>query len=219
MDPVQVAADEQMLLMRLRAGDEAAFMDLVDRYGPVMLRIALMYVRSRAVAEEVVQESWLGVLGGLDRFEGRSSLKTWILRITANRARTRGQREARSIPVSSLGGDDVEGEPAVDPERFLGADHPQYPGGWAIPPRSWAGLPEERLLAAETLQQVRAAIAKLPPRQQEVILLRDIEGWEPDEVAEALDLTDGNQRVLLHRARSKVRGELENYFGHLEEAT
>ncbi len=199
------------LLARLRAGDQDAFMTLVDRYGPLMLRIALSHVRSRAVAEEVVQEAWLGVLQGLDRFEGRSSLKTWILRIVANRARTRGEREARSIPLSALAGAE-EDEPSVDPDRFRPADDPRYPGGWAIPPHSWARMPEEKLLASETLQQVRAAIAKLPPRQQEVIVLRDVEGWEPEEVEAALDLTPGNQRVLLHRARSKVRGDLEHYF-------
>ena len=206
-----VVDQDAALLERIRAGDADAFMALVDRYGPVMLRIALGHVRSRAVAEEVVQEAWLGVLGGLDRFEGRSSLKTWILRITANRARTRGEREARSVPLSSLAGPDDDG-PAVDPDRFWSADDPHYPGGWAVPPHSWARLPEEQLLAAETLQQVRAAIAKLPPRQQEVIVLRDVEGWAPAEVGQALDLTPGNQRVLLHRARSKVRAELEHYF-------
>ena len=211
MDDVIVDADSE-LLERLRIGDEDAFMTLVDRYGPLMLRIALTHVRTRAVAEEVVQEAWLGVLQGLDRFEGRSTLKTWILRIVANRARTRGEREARSVPLSSLGPDQGEDEPAVDPDRFLPPDHPMYPGGWAIPPHSWARMPEERLLAAETLQQVRAAIAKLPPRQQEVIVLRDVEGWEPEEVSTALELTPGNQRVLLHRARSKVRNELEHYF-------
>jgi RNA polymerase sigma-70 factor (ECF subfamily) len=177
-----------------------------------MLREALLYVRTSAVAEEVVQEAWLGVLKGLDRFEGRSSLKTWILRIVANRARTRGEREARIVPLSSLGAGDGEDGPSVDPDRFLPLDDPMYPGGWAIPPRSWARLPEEELLAAETLQQVRAAIAKLPARQQEVIVLRDVEGWEPEEVSAALDLTPGNQRVLLHRARSKVRNELERYL-------
>jgi RNA polymerase sigma-70 factor (ECF subfamily) len=211
MEDVVVDPDME-LLQRLKAGDEDAFMTLVDKYGPLMLRIALTHVRTRAVAEEVVQDAWLGVLQGLDRFEGRSSLKTWILRIVANRARTRGEREARSVPLSSLVSDGGEDEPAVDPDRFFGSDHPMYPGGWAIPPHSWARMPEERLLAAETLEQVRAAIAKLPPRQQEVIVLRDVEGWDPEEVAQALDLTPGNQRVLLHRARSKVRGELERYF-------
>jgi RNA polymerase sigma-70 factor (ECF subfamily) len=216
MDDVIVDEDAE-LLTRLRAGDEDAFMTLVDKYGPVMLRIALSHVRTRAVAEEVVQEAWLGVLTGLSRFEGRSSLKTWLLRIVANRARTRGEREARSVPLSSLGAaEDSEDGPAVDPERFLPADDPRYPGAWAIPPHSWARLPEERLLASETLQQVRAAIAKLPPRQQEVITLRDVEGWEPEEVSAALELTPGNQRVLLHRARSKVRAELEHYFDEVE---
>jgi len=193
------------LLTRLRAGDEAAFMELVDRYGPVMLRIALAHVPSRAVAEEVVQEAWLGALTGLERFEGRSSLKTWLLRIVANRACKRGERERRTVPLSSLETD----EPAVDPDRFFSPDHPMYPGGWSSPPTAW---PEERLLAAETLEMIRAAISHLPPRQQEVIVLRDVEGWDPMEVSEALDLTDGNQRVLLHRARSKVRSELEAYF-------
>ncbi len=211
MSDVLIDPDRE-LLERLRAGDEDAFMTLVDRYGPLMLRIALTHVRTRAVAEEVVQESWLGVLQGLDRFEGRSSLKTWILRIVANRARTRGEREARSVPLSSLGPDHTEDEPAVDPDRFFGADHARYPGGWSVPPHSWARMPEERLLAAETLEQVRSAIAKLPARQHEVIVLRDVEGWEPEEVSEALELTPGNQRVLLHRARSKVRNELEHYF-------
>ena len=210
MDDVVVDADRE-LLERLRAGDEDAFMTLVDKYGPLMLRIALGHVRSRAVAEEVVQEAWLGVLQGLDRFEGRSSLKTWILRIVANRARTRGEREARSVPVSSLVDAD-EDAPAVDPHRFRPDSDPRYPGGWAVPPHNWARMPDEELLAAETLHQVRTAIAKLPPRQQEVIVLRDVEGWEPEEVSEALELTPGNQRVLLHRARSKVRSELEHYF-------
>ncbi len=200
------------LLARLRAGDEAAFMTLVDRYGSLMLRIALSHVRSRAVAEEVVQEAWLGVLQGLDRFEGRASLKTWILRIVANRARTRGERERRSVPLSSLLPETGEDEPAVDPDRFLPADHPMYPGGWSVTPHAWARMPEERLLAAETLEQVRTAIADLPARQQEVIVMRDVEGWDAEEVCAALDLSEGNQRVLLHRARSKVRGELEAYF-------
>jgi RNA polymerase sigma-70 factor (ECF subfamily) len=211
--PEDVTVDaDAALVERLRAGDEDAFMTLVDKYGPLMLRIALTHVRTRGVAEEVVQEPWLGVLKGLGRFEGRSSLKTWILRIVANIARTRGERESRSIPLSSLAPDMGEDEPAVDPERFLGPDHPMYPGGWSVPPHSWARMPEEQLLAHETLEQVRAAILKLPARQQEVIVLRDVEGWEPEEVSQALDLTPGNQRVLLHRARSKVRAELERYF-------
>jgi RNA polymerase sigma-70 factor (ECF subfamily) len=207
MPQVHPAVTDAELLQRLRAGDEAAFMDLVDRYGPLMLRVALMHVSSRAVAEEVVQESWLGVLKGLDRFEGRSSLKTWIMRIVANQARTRGERERRSVPVSALTPDDEE--PAVESSRFRPCDDPRSPGGWTQPPDSW---PEERLLAGETLELVRDAIAQLPPRQQEVILLRDVEGWEPEEVSDALGLSAGNQRVLLHRARSKVRNRLEDYL-------
>jgi len=209
---------ESELLERLRAGDEAAFMALVDRHGPLMLRIALGHVSSRAVAEEVVQEAWLGVLQGLERFEGRSSLKTWIMRIVANRARTRGERERRTVPMSSLAPADEDSEPAVDPGRFRPADDPRYPGGWTVPPQSWAALPEERLLAGETLHRVHSAIGRLPPRQQEVIVLRDVEGWDAEEVCEALELSMGNQRVLLHCARSKVRGELEHYLGDLGEA-
>jgi RNA polymerase sigma-70 factor (ECF subfamily) len=197
-----VVDEDAQLLERLRAGDEDAFMTLVEKYGPAMLRIARSHVRTRAAAEDVVQEAWLGVLQGLERFEGRSSLKTWILRITANRARTRGEREARSVPLSSLEPADDDG-PSVSPDRFAAN------GAWAAPPEPW---PEERLLAAETLEQVERAIGMLPPRQQEVIVLRDIEGWEPEEVAEALDLTPGNERVLLHRARSKVRAALEEYL-------
>ena len=201
MDELIVDQD-QALLERLKAGDEAAFMTLVDRYGPLMLRIALSHTPRRAVAEEVVQEAWLGVLQGLDRFEGRSSLKTWILRIVANRARTRGERERRSVPLSSL-------EPTVDPARFRPESDPRYPGGWATPPDTW---PEEQLLQAETLRRIEDAIAKLPPRQQEVILLRDVAGWDAQDVGTALELTDGNQRVLLHRARAKVRNDLEQYL-------
>jgi len=206
MSDMVVDADAE-LLARLRAGDEQAFTALVDRYGPLMLRIALAHVPTRAIAEDVVGDAWLGVVTGLERFEGRSSLKTWLLRIVTNRARTRGERERRSIPLSSLQSDDDEH--AVDPDRFMPLDHPRYPGGWAQPPQAW---PEERLLAAETLEQIRTAIAKLPPRQQEVIVLRDIEGWDPEDVNAALEISDGNQRVLLHRARAKVRNELEAYF-------
>jgi RNA polymerase sigma-70 factor (ECF subfamily) len=204
MSDMVVDADAE-LLARLRAGDEDAFMTLVDRYGPLMLRIALAHVPTRAIAEDVVGDAWLGVVSGLERFEGRSSLKTWLLRIVTNRARTRGAKERRSVPLSSLESD----EHAVDPDRFQPLDHPRYPGGWAQPPTHW---PEERLLAKETLAKVNEAIAKLPARQQEVIVLRDVEGWPAEDVSEALDLTAGNQRVLLHRARAKVRNELEAYL-------
>src|SRR5207244_260368 len=169
------------LAARLGAGDDAAFMELIDRHGAAMLRVARMYVRDRAVAEEVVQETWLAVLQGIERFEGRSSLKTWIFRILTNRAKTRAQRERRQLPISALAG---EGEPEVPLDRFLLPDDPHRPLGWAAPPRAW---PEERVLRRETLERVRDAIAQLPLAQQAVIGLRDVEGFSADEVAAALD--------------------------------
>ncbi|HKE80872.1 MAG TPA: sigma-70 family RNA polymerase sigma factor [Solirubrobacteraceae bacterium] len=208
-DPAR--ADDEQLLEALRRGDERAFVALVRRYGALMQRVALGYVRTPAVAEEVVQETWCAVLTGLERFEGRAALKTWLFRILTNRAKTRGQREARSVPLSSLTGEDDDG-PAVDPDRFLPADHARWPGHWAAGPAPWSALPHERLLAREVRARVRAAIETLPERQQAVVVLRDVEGWPPEEVCETLDLSEGNQRVLLHRARSKVRAELERYF-------
>jgi len=207
-----VAPSDQDLLARVRDGDETAFETLVERYHRPMLTVARAYVRGAAVAEEVVQEAWVGVLRGLDRFEERSSLKTWILRIVANTAMTRGVREARSVPFSALAaGDD---EPAVDPDRFRGPGDP-YPGHWvaSAAPSDWTQLPEEVLDRRETLSVVTAAVAELPDAQRTVIALRDIHGYSSDEVCEALDVTPGNQRVLLHRARSHVRQALE---GHLD---
>jgi RNA polymerase sigma-70 factor, ECF subfamily len=197
------------LLARLRLGDDAAFLELVDRYSPVMMRIALTYVRVPSIAEEVVQDAWIGALRSLERFEGRSTLRTWLLRILANRARTRGAREARCVPFSALATDDDE--PSVDPERFQGPDG-RFPGGWVSFPTDWRTLPEERVLARETMRHVEAAIRELPERQQEVIVLRDVHGWSADEVCAALELSATNQRVLLHRARSRVRGALERYL-------
>jgi RNA polymerase sigma-70 factor (ECF subfamily) len=196
------------LVERLRDGNESAFAELIDMYGAMMLRVAQMYVRDRGTAEEVVQETWLAVLNGIDRFEERSSLKTWLFRILTNRAKTRGEREGRMVPFSSLAGAGEEDEPAVDPDRFLGPDSP-HPGAWAAPPRAW---PQDRLLQRETLGVIQMAIEGLPEAQREVIRLRDVEGWSPMEVADALEITDGNQRVLLHRARSKVRAALERYL-------
>jgi RNA polymerase sigma-70 factor (ECF subfamily) len=210
----RIASDEDLRIVELlRAGDETTFMMLVDRYQPSMLRIARMYVSSRAVAEEVVQDAWLGVLRGLDRFEGRSSLRTWVLRILVNTAKTRGRREARSVPFSSVWAPDADAEPAVELERFLADDHARWPGHWATEPASWGTVPESRLLASETLSKVSEAIAALPPNQREVIRLRDVLGWSSEEVRNALDLSETNQRVLLHRARSKVRRALEGYLG------
>jgi RNA polymerase sigma-70 factor (ECF subfamily) len=205
------AHDEAQVLARLRAGDERAFEELVERHYATMLAVARTYVRTQASAEEVVQEAWLGVLRGLDRFEGRSSLKTWILRIVANIARTRGVRDARSIPFASLQreGDD---EPAVEPERFRGPGD-AFPGHWNGYPRDWRSLPEETLLRRETLEVAMQAIRDLPPSQERVVWLRDVEGWDAEDVCAALELTDGNQRVLLHRGRSRVRATLERHFG------
>ena len=200
---------EADLVARLRAGDEQAFEKLVDLYGPMMLRVAGIYVRDRAVAEEVVQETWLAVLNGIDRFEGRSSLKTWIFRILSNRAKTRAEREGRTVPLSAIAaGEAAGGEATVDPDRFFGPDS-ETPFGWAAPPRDW---PQRRVLDREALKVIGEAIDGLPETQATVIRLRDVEGWTPQEVAEALEITDGNQRVLLHRARSKVRAALESYM-------
>lgn len=204
-------AAEADLLAALRRGDEAAFVTLVNRYQRALLRLALSYVPSQAVAEEVVQETWLGILQGLARFEGRSSLKTWIFRILINRARTRGERERRSAPFSDLAPPDNADEPAVDPTRFIPAGQ-EGAGWWVTHPQSWEGMPEERLLAAETRAQIEAAIAALPESQRAVISLRDVEGWSADEVCTLFEISESNQRVLLHRARSKVRQALADYL-------
>ena len=194
----------------LRRRDEAVFAALVDEYGPAMLRVARMYVSSRAVAEEVVQEAWLGVIGGIGRFEGRSSLKTWIFRIVTNIAKTRGEREGRSVPFSAVGGGNDDGEAVVDPDRFL--DSGRWAGHWTSAPSRWSDLPEEQLVGGETVAVVEQAIAALPDVQRTVITLRDVDGWSAEEVRNALELSETNQRVILHRARSKVRKALEGYL-------
>lgn len=202
--------DEGALLAKLREGDEAAFAGLVDRYHNLMVRVASMYVPSRATAEEVVQETWLAVIKGIDRFEGRSSLKTWMFRILTNRARTRGVREGRSVPFSSLWKNAEPSEPAVDPSRFgpnkAGQIH------WRNPPSSWGDQPDKRLLGEEAKGLVLEAIETLPPNQKAVITMRDIQGWEARDVCDALEISEANQRVLLHRARTKVRRALEQYL-------
>jgi RNA polymerase sigma-70 factor (ECF subfamily) len=204
--------DDVGLVERLRAGDEAAFMEIVRAWSPSMLRLARMFVPSRAVAEEVVQETWLGVLRGLDRFEGRSSLKTWVFRILVNRARTRGVRERRTVPFTALAGEESEDDfAAVDPQRFRPPDAPDLPGAWAAPPARWDEDPERALRSRETLELVRAAIAELPEKQRLVITMRDLEGLSSEEVRSALEISETNQRVLLHRARSKVRAALDEY--------
>jgi RNA polymerase sigma-70 factor (ECF subfamily) len=204
-----VSRPDSELVAALRAGDEATFRTLVREWHGQLLRVAQIFVPSRAIAEEVVQDTWVRVLRGLDRFEGRSSLKTWVFRILANTAKTRAQREGRVLPFSALQDPGRVPEAAVDPDRFRPEDDPRYPGHWSAPPRE---LPEERLLAGETRQQVAAAIDALPPAQAVVIRLRDVDGWSAEEVCNALDLSEVNQRVLLHRARARVRQALEDYL-------
>jgi len=211
-DPSTRRADDEKLVAALRRGDEDAFRTLVDEYGPFLMRLALMHVPSRAIAEEVVQDTWLAVLNGIDRFEGRSSLRTWIASILLNKARTRGQRERRVLPFSFLQRRRDEGrdEPAVDTDRFQSL-RDAHPGHWSRPPAEWSS-PEETLSTQEARRVLLEAIAALPVRQREVIALRDISGWSAAETRNALGLSETNQRVLLHRARSKVRAALERYF-------
>jgi RNA polymerase sigma-70 factor (ECF subfamily) len=209
------AADVR-LVEALRRGEAPAFAALIDRYSSALLRVARMYVPSHAVAEEVVQETWLGVLRGIDRFEGRSSLKTWLFRILTNVAKTRGERERRTVPFSALVEAGAgETEPSVDPDRFLPAEHERWPGHWALGPTGWE-LPEEALLSGETRAVILRAIEMLPLTQQQVITLRDISGWPSQEICNALEITETNQRVLLHRARSRVRAAVEEYLGSVE---
>lgn len=208
-------SDDKRLLEALRDGDETAFATLVKRYHPSLHRLALTYVRDPAIAQEVVQDTWIGVLNGIDTFESRASLKTWIFRILINRAKTSATREGRQIPFSQVwdSSDDVD-EPAVDPERFISAESATGRAGWwSSPPGAWNTSPEDLLLSAETRAYIERAIAALPGNQREVITLRDIEGISSEDVCNLLRLTETNQRVLLHRARSRVRQALEQYFG------
>lgn len=213
LSPGSVASTEDLQLVEaLRSGNESAFVSLVNMYHSLMLRLAMIFVPSEAIAEEVVQDTWIGVLHGLDRFEGRSSLKTWIIRILTNRAKTRAQREGRSVPFSSLPEFTTElQEPAIEPERFYGPDH-QRPGQWVSFPRSWEEIPEERILSQETMTRIQEVVDTLPVVQREVITLRDIEGCSSEEACDLLGVSEANQRVLLHRARCKVRRALERYF-------
>lgn len=208
----ETSAEEWALVMALRRGDEHAFMRIVERFHLALIHLAQVYVGSRAVAEEVAQDTWVAVLQGIGRFEGRSSLKTWIFHILSNRAKTRAEREGRVVPFSALTAQADEGdEPSVEPERFRTSED-RWPGGWRTPPESWEGIPEQRLLGSEMRAQVAGAIAALPPNQRTVITLRDVEGWGAEEVRDLLGISDVNQRVLLHRGRSKVRAALERYL-------
>jgi RNA polymerase sigma-70 factor (ECF subfamily) len=204
------------LVAALQRRDESMFTTVVRRYHGPLLRLALAYHPSRAVAEEIVQEAWLAVVQGIDRFERRSSFKTWLFRILVNRARTRAEREGRMVPFSSLVSEaEAEDGPAVPVDRFVPADHPdwaQWAGHWMLAPKSWGESPEQALIARETQALIDAAIAALSPGQRQVITLRDVEGWSSDEVCNVLEISETNQRVLLHRARSRVRAVLERYF-------
>jgi RNA polymerase sigma-70 factor (ECF subfamily) len=207
--PPRSPVDDLDLVERSRGGDQDAFALLVRRYSPMLLRLARMYVPTDALAEDVVQETWVAVVRGLERFEGRSSFKTWLFRILTNRAKTRGVREHRSIPFASVGGatdEDGDEGPTVDPSRFTSE------GAWTSAPADWRDDPETALDSAEALRVAREAIAELPERQKIVITLRDLEGLSSDEVRNVLDLTETNQRVLLHRARTKVRKALEDWI-------
>jgi RNA polymerase sigma-70 factor (ECF subfamily) len=203
-----VRPDESELVARVRDGDERAFEQLVESLYPSMVAMARVYVRSAAAVDDVVQEAWLGVLKGIDRFEGRSTLRTWVLQIVANIARTRAVRDSRSVPFSSLSDEDAG--PTVEPERFRGPDD-AYPGHWWSYPTDWRSVPEQKLLSDEALQVVKDAIEQLPERARLVITLRDIAGCSSAEVCETLGLTAANERVLLHRARAAVRAKLEGY--------
>ena len=206
------SADDLDLVEQLRNGNEEAFVLLINRYATTMQRLAMVYVRIWAVAEEVVQETWLAVLEGLGRFEGRSSLKTWMFRILTNCAKTRAQREGRSIPFSSLEDIDADrAEQAVEPHSFLPLDH-LWPGQWVSFHSKWQEMPEDRMLSQERYACINRAIEILPPQQREIISLRDIKGWTSEETCAYLGISEGNQRVLLHRARSRVRGVLEKYY-------
>jgi len=208
---VPLIRSEGELLAALRAGDESAFVALVDTHGAGMRRFALTFVRSPAVADEVVQEAWLGVLRGLDRFEGRSSLETWLFQIVSNIAKTRAAREARTVPLSAFEPDDESEAPAVAADRFFGPDG-RHPGHWIVNPLSWSERPEVKLESAETRAVIMSTIEDLPAGQRLVITMRDLEGWPAAEICNVLDISETNQRVLLHRARSKVRAALERYF-------
>ena len=202
------AADEQTVAA-LRAGDERAFRELFARMYPMMKRVARGFVASDAVAEEIVQDTWLAIVTGIDRFEGRSALGTWIFSILTNQAKTHSARERRALPLTCVGPRDAE-EPVVDPDRFQ-KDDDAWPGHWATPPRPWQ-KPERRLLSLETREHLKDALAELPERQRLIVGLRDIDGHSAEEVCGLLGLSQENQRVLLHRGRSRLRAVLEEYL-------
>lgn len=208
-----VPADDATLVAALRAGDESVFVALVGRYQRPLVRLAMRYVQGEAAAEDVVQDTWIAVIRGIDGFEGRSSLRTWIFRIVTYQAKSRGERERRTIPLSSLLAADGEPDgPVVDPSRFLRPDHPRWPGHWSAPPTAWTSEAEARILDGEVQGVIASALEALAPAQRLVMTLRDVDGWTAEETCVALEISAGNQRVLLHRARARVRDALETYF-------
>jgi RNA polymerase sigma-70 factor (ECF subfamily) len=202
--------NDAALLARLRGGSEDAFVALVEANAPAMLRVARMYVRDNAVAQEIVQDAWVNVLRGLDRFEGRSSLRTWIFVVLGNCARRRLERERQSIPFADPHEPSLDA--AAEPDQFFPDSHPRWPGAWSTLVQDWRSLPDEHLSSSEALTRFTDAIAELPPRYAVVITLRDLEGWSADEVSTLLEITPENQRVLLHRARGRVRAALADYY-------
>jgi RNA polymerase sigma-70 factor (ECF subfamily) len=208
--PPSAAAGEGELVARLRAGDADAFAQVVNAWSPALLRVARSHVSTAASAEEVVQDTWLAVVRGLDGFQGRSSLRTWVFRILVNTAKTRGVRESRAVPWSAL---DEDAGPTVDPARFRGDDD-RWPRHWTVQgtPQPWEPAPEERVLSGEVRELLVAALDALPPRQRSVVSLHDVAGLSSGEVCDILGLTAANQRVLLHRGRARVRAALEEYY-------
>jgi RNA polymerase sigma-70 factor (ECF subfamily) len=202
-------ADDAVMTAAIRAGDEAAFVAFASAHQAGLLRLARLWTKNDALADEVVQDAWAALLEGIDRFEGRSSLKTWLCGTVINLARSRLRKEGRTVPLSSVGAD--PDEPSVDPDRFAGNDVP-WVDHWHVPPKPFPDDPEGGAMRAELRASLEEAIAELPEPQRSVLLLRDVEGLSGEEVCNVLGLTDTNQRVLLHRARSKVRAFLERIF-------
>lgn len=203
--------DDAALVAALRRGDERAFAQVVEAFHPVLRRVARGYLRSDDAVGDVVQETWIAVLNGLDRFEGRSSLRTWVVSILVNIARRHAVKEARTVPFSAAAAPSGDGGAAFDPDRFQGPGDP-YPGHWAAAPTPWTDEPEAAATTRETVEAVTEAVAALPGTQRTVVTLRDVEGWTGPEVAAALGISEGNQRVLLHRGRAKVRAALDPHL-------
>lgn len=195
---------DEVMVARLLAGDERAFDELVTKYHQSMVRLARGFVRNHDVAQEVTQETWVAILTGISRFEGRSSLKNWMFRILTNRAKTRGAREGRMTPMSALGAE--SGESVVDPDRF------DQRGHWDDPPQPWQQTPEKKALRGEIHTKILEAIETLPARQRQVVILRDLEHTSAGDVCHVLGISDSNQRVLLHRGRARIRNALESYM-------